>query len=112
MDIHILQEKSKSLAIRINRLSEVLYEQHEFTIPRQLEVCIDNIESNIAELKFVDNEDVLKQKLKRAIKKTDEIDYWMKNLQNCHINNEYGSISVDCRELINLLTAIVNTLNK
>lgn len=52
--------------------------------------------------------------LKITLKEANETEYWIEILHKSeYINDEqYDSIIVDCKEIIKLLIASINTLNK
>ena len=56
----------------------------------------------------------MRHKLKIALKETNETEYWIEILYRSNILNEtqYSSIIGDCKELLKLLIASVNTLNQ
>ena len=110
MDIDIaIKEIIKSLSMRIVPLCDEIISNdfRNCQTAFQLRANIVNVETNIKEIESLDNMDDIMHRSRSAIKKIDEI--------ACLMKPEYGklyqSIYVDCKKLIKLLRASVNTLN-
>jgi four helix bundle protein len=112
-----LKDKSLAFGIRITRLSKYFIKQTssaEHPIFTQILKSGTSIGANIRESEFGESSDDFKHKLKIALKEANETEYWIEILHKSeYINDEqYDSIIVDCKEIIKLLIASINTLNK
>ena len=72
-----------------------------------------SIGANIKEAEFAESKEDMRHKLKIALKETNETEYWIEIFYRSNILNEtqYSSIIGDCKELLKLLIASVNTIN-
>ena len=106
---------ASDFAIRIVNLYKYLTdEKHEYVMSKQILRSGTSIGANIRESEFGESSDDFKHKLKIALKEANETEYWIEILHKSeYINDEqYDSIIVDCKEIIKLLIASINTLNK
>ena len=114
---NVLKDKSLMFGIRIVRLSKYFIRQTsiaEHPVFTQILKSGTSIGANIRESEFGESVEDFKHKLKIALKEANETEYWIEILhQSEYINDEqYDSIIVDCKEIIKLLIASINTLNK
>ena len=72
-----------------------------------------SIGANIREAEFAESKEDFKHKLKIALKEANETEYWLDILYAGEYigENQYNGMIFDCKELIKILTAIINTLN-
>ncbi|MBR5644625.1 MAG: four helix bundle protein [Salinivirgaceae bacterium] len=113
---NVLKDKSLKFGIRIVKLSKHFIGQTtiaEHPLFTQILKSGTSIGANVRESEFGESKDDFKHKLKIALKEANETEYWIEILHEGEYLNDsqYDSIIVDCRELIKLLTASVNTLN-
>jgi len=113
---NLLKDKSLKFGIRIVRMSRHFIKQTsvaEHPVFTQILKSGTSIGANIRESEFAESKEDFKHKLKIALKEANETEYWIEILHKGKYldDKEYESIIVDCRELIKLLTASVNTLN-
>ena len=104
--------KSKSFAIRIVNLYKYLCdEKKEYTLSKQLLKSGTSIGANIAEAICGISEKDFLAKLYVAYKECAETEYWLELLKETHYltDQEYQSISGDCREIKKLLSSITKT---
>lgn len=109
-----VSEKSFQFALRIlnfykysinkNRSLDVLF--------KQVLKSGTSIGANVAESKNAVSKADFTNKLAISLKEARETEYWLKLLVESKSiqNNEYQSLSVDCDEIIRLLTSIIKTL--
>lgn len=109
-----VSEKSLQFAIRILK-----FYKHKIAIDKSLEVIIKqilksgtSIGANIAESKNAVSKSDFINKLSIALKEARETEYWLRLLHESDNiqSNEFESLSVDCIELIRLLTSIIKSL--
>ena len=114
---NVLKDKSLVFGIRITRLSKYFIKKTsiaEHPVFTQILKSGTSIGANIRESEFGESIDDFKHKLKIALKEANETEYWIEILHKSDYMNDhqYNSIIADCKELIKLLTASINTLNK
>ena len=110
-DNQILQ-KSKSIAVRIIRLSQHLTEEKkEMVLSRQVLRSGTSIGANVKEAVRGQSTADFLSKMQIALKEASETEYWLELLAETQYLSEKAADSVlnDCRELIRLITAIVRT---
>lgn len=109
-----VSEKSLQFAIRILK-----FYKPKIAIDKSLEVIFKqilksgtSIGANIAESKNAVSKSDFINKLSIALKEARETEYWLRLLlESDNIrSNEFESLSVDCIELIRLLTSIIKSL--
>jgi len=108
----IIGEKSFQFAVRIVRLYKHISEsKREFILTKQLLRSGTSIGANVQEgLQGVSPKD-FQYKLSISLKEAEETMFWLRLLKETDylIETEFNSISVDCHELIKILTAILKT---
>jgi four helix bundle protein len=105
-------DKSKAFALRIINLHNYLVnDKKEKAISNQIFRSGTSIGANVSESVFAASNKDFINKLQIAEKETCETAYWLELLfLSKYINNsEYESIYEQCRELIKLLTTIINS---
>ena len=110
-DDNILKEKSLAFGIRIVRLAKYFIRK---TSVAEQPIFTQILKSGTSIGEFGESTDDFKHKLKIALKEANETEYWIEILHSGEYmsDDQYESIIVDCKELIKLLTASINTLNK
>jgi four helix bundle protein len=109
---NIIKDKSYAFAIRIVRLYKFLCEEKkEFTLSKQILRSGTAIGAIIREGEQAESKMDFIHKLAIALKEANETDYWLNILKDTGFINAkmYQSISMECVELIKLLTAIIKT---
>lgn len=112
---NIVLEKSFSFATRIVKLNQHLkLEKKEYDISRQLLRSGTSIGANVTEAQQAQSRADFLSKINIALKEAQETDYWLRLLHSTNYLNdkEYESIISDCREIENILIAIVKTTKK
>ena len=108
-------EKSRTFAIKVYNLYKYLCdEKHEYVLARQLLRSGTSIGANLSEAQYSVSRKEFKVKAKIALKECAETEYWLDLLKETNLLNpsEYTSMITDCKEILRLLIATVNTLNK
>lgn len=111
----IIQQKSRSFAIRIINCYKFLTEEkHEQILSKQLLRCGTSIGANTRESKNAQSRMDFLSKLNIALKEADETEYWLDLLHETKYldDNLYKSINDDCAELIKILTAIIKKIKE
>ncbi len=113
---NILKEKSTAFSKKIVKMGKFLLGRMsvaEQPLCTQVLKSGTSIGANIRESEFAESSDDFKHKLKIALKEANETEYWLEILYSGEYigENQYNGMIVDCKELIKLLTAIINTLN-
>ena len=109
---NILQQKSKTFAVRIVKLYQYLaVEKRETILSKQLLRSGTSIGANIHEGIYGQSKRDFTAKLSIALKEAVETEYWLELLVETEYltREQYASIQQDCGELARLLTAIVKT---
>ena len=109
---NVIVRKSKEFALRIIRLYQVLQEQHEFILSRQMLRSGTSIGANVREAIRAQTRPDFYAKLFIALKEASETEYWLELLhESGYITNEsaFDSIYSDCQEILSILTAITKT---
>ena len=104
--------KSYAFAIRIVRLYKLLSaERKEFVLSKQLLRSGTAIGALIKEAEHAQSKAGFLNKMNIALKEANEAEYWLTLLKDTDFINEqeYISISNDCKEVIKLLASIVKT---
>ncbi|MFZ5391815.1 MAG: four helix bundle protein [Patescibacteria group bacterium] len=112
---NVIQIKSFNFSIRIIKLSLYLSKQKwEYIISKQIIRSGTSIGANIEEAIGGYSKKDFMNKISIAYKEARETLYWIKLLYatNFLSEKEYHSISIDCRELLKILTKILITCKK
>ena len=74
---------------------------------------MDAKDSKTIEIPTGESKEDFKHKLKIAPKEANETEYWLDILYSGEYigENQYNGMITDCKELIKILTSIINTLN-
>ena len=113
---NILKDKSVAFAKKTVKMGKFLLAR--MTVPEQ-PLCTQAIKSgtsigaNIREAEFAESKEDFKHKLKIALKEANETEYWLDILYSGEYigENQYNGMITACKELIKILTSIINTLN-
>ena len=112
---NVILTKSKTFAVNIVRLCQSLQgEKREFVLSKQVLRSGTSIGANAKEaINGASNKD-FGNKMTIALKEAGETEYWLKILfETGYISVEqFDNLIAECRELIKILTAILNTLKK
>ena len=112
---NVILTKSKAFAVDIVRLCQSLQgEKREFVLSKQVLRSGTSIGANAKEaINGASNKD-FGNKMTIALKEAGETEYWLEILfETGYISVEqFDNLIAECRELIKILTAILNTLKK
>ncbi len=111
----VLQTKSFAFAVRIVRLHKYLCaEKKEFVLSKQLLRSGTAIGALIREAEQAESKADFIHKLAIALKEANETEYWILLLrETAYLNgNEADSMTSDNKELLKLLTSIINTTKR
>ena len=114
MKENILFDKALAFGVRILRLSQLLEEQKQSIIAKQILRSGSSIGANISESEYaVSNADFI-NKLQIARKEANETRYWLLLLFEAKLLEEklFNSISADLEVLIKILAVSVMTAKK
>ena len=109
---NILKDKSKAFAIRMVNLHKFLYySKNETVISKQITRSGTSIGANISESEYAQSKADFINKLHIALKEAAETEFWIELLACTDYisETEKESLLTDCRELIRMLIASVNT---
>ena len=104
--------KSKAFALRVIKLYQMLNQQHEFILSKQLLRSGTSIGANVKEAIRAQTRADFYAKLFIAFKEASETKYWLELLhESGYISNEsaFESIYNDCQEILSILAAITKT---
>ncbi len=107
---NILIEKSRNFAVRIINLCKYLDKsKREKVVPKQLLRSGTSIGANVHEAKYAQSDADFINKLSIALKEASETEYWLDIMFETKYltEEEYNSISYDCKELCKLLISII-----
>ncbi len=111
-DKNLILTKSKMFAVRIIKLSDYIsVTKKQYVISKQLLRSGTGIGSNVHEAKYAQSDADFINKLSVALKEASETEYWLDILYETEYltEDEYKSISHDCKELCKLLISIIVT---
>ena len=103
--------KSKGFALDIIRLYQTLVkDQHEFILSKQLLRSGTSIGANIKEAIRAQSKADFISKMSISLKEASESEYWLELMVESKFisENSFKSLINQCRELIRMLTAIIN----
>lgn len=109
-----IRDKSRVFALRIVKCCKMLMEQDkEFILSKQLIRSGTSIGANVIEALSASSRKDFIYKLTIALKEANESFYWISLIQESGYaktaKKELGTVSIDAKELIALLTAIIKT---
>ena len=109
---NVIVVKSKAFALRMIRLYQILNQQHEFILSKQLLRSGTSIGANVKEAIRGQTRADFYAKMFIALKEASETEYWLELLhESGYISNEsaFESIYGDCQELLSILAAITKS---
>ena len=112
---NVILNKSKAFAVNIVRLCQSLQsEKHEYILSKQILRSGTSIGANAKEAINGSSNKDFGNKMTIALKEAGETEYWLEILfETDYISKEqFDSLINDCRELIKILTSIINTIKK
>ena len=112
MNRSIVLDKAKKFASRIWKLREYLEkEKKEYHVSGQLFRSGTSIGANVAESVYAASSADFINKLQIALKEASETEYWVDLLKDNDLLNdeEYSSITADCKELLKILISSINS---
>jgi four helix bundle protein len=112
MKPNIIQDKSKSFAIRVINLYKHLSDnKKEYIISKQIMRSGTSIGANINEAICSISKKEFLAKMYIAYKEAAESQYWIELLKDTNYINheEFNSLSKDCNELIKILSSITKS---
>lgn len=115
MSENIIQHKSFEFSLKIIDVYEkLIVQKKQYTLGKQILRSGTSIGANIAEAEHGSSRLDFRNKLFIALKEAEETLYWIRLLKaSGYIDKEDNDLlSNDCRELIKILTSILNTINK
>ena len=107
-----LKSKSYSFAIRIVKLTQYLQNEHkEYILSRQVLKSGTSIGALVKEAEFAQSKLDFIHKMSIALKEANETSYWLSLLNDTdYIEDKlFGSLQIDCKELLAILVSIVKT---
>ena len=112
---NVILNKSKAFAVNVVRLCQSLQsEKHEYILSKQILRSGTSIGANAKEAINGSSNKDFGNKMTIALKEAGETEYWLEILfETDYICKEqFDSMITDCRELIKILTSIINTIKK
>jgi len=107
---NVIKEKSFDFALRIISLYQVLKENNEYVLSKQLLRSGTSIGANVEEASAASSKKDFINKMAIASKEARETIYWLKLLQRSNlVKYDFTSIMKDIDEIIRILTAIVKS---
>ena len=106
---NVIVTKSKAFALRIIKLYQLLEQQNERIMSKQLLRCGTSIGANVKEAIRGQTRPDFFAKMNIALKEASETEYWLELLfESGFIQDEqaYASIYADCKEILAILVAI------
>ena len=110
---NIIRDKSYAFAIRIVNAYKFLTEsKKEFVLSKQLLRSGTAVGALVAEAIFAQSGPDFLSKMNIALKEANETKYWLALLKDTGYleEDQYDSISNDCKELVALLVSIVKSM--
>jgi four helix bundle protein len=98
----------------INAYRFLSTEQREFVLSKQMLRSGTAIGALIREAEYAQSKPDFRHKLSIALKEANETEYWLMLLKDSDYISEksFESVIADCKELIKLLTSIINSTKK
>jgi len=107
---NIIQTKSFQFALKMIALYQVLIENREYVISKQLLRSSTSIGANVEEAIAAQSKKDFIAKMSISSKEARETKYWLRLLnESKYINIDFSEYLKDIEEIINILTAIVKT---
>ena len=115
MKDNVIKTKSFEFALRIVKLTKLLIDdKKEYVISKQLIRSGTAVGALVREAEQAESKKDFIHKLSIALKEANETEYWLELLYKSDYleENGFNSISIDLKELLKLLTAIIKTSKK
>ena len=114
MKDNLIALKTHAFARQMVKAYQYIREKKEYNMSDQLVRSGTSVGAMVKEAEFAQSKADFINKMSIALKEANETEYWIEILHKSeYINDEqYDSIIVDCKEIIKLLIASINTLNK
>ena len=113
MKENIVVEKSYQFALKVIKLYQILQEQREFVLSKQVLRSGTSIGANIQEATAACSRKDFHSKMSIASKEARETHYWLRLLQDSKIGKiDYQDYLNEAKELIAILSAIVKTIGQ
>ncbi len=115
MSSNIVLDKSAHFAERIVRMCRILEKRGaEKELTRQVLRSGSSIIANLSEAQYANSKDDFAYRVRIALRECSETSTWLRLLHATQKlrSNEYKSIQGDCTELLKIMTAISNTVQK
>ncbi|MGB0975983.1 MAG: four helix bundle protein [Prolixibacteraceae bacterium] len=108
----LMQDKSYAFAIRIVKLSKLLYKNKEFVLSKQLLRSGTAVGALLREAEFVQSTADFINKQSIALKEANETIYWLDLLHDTDYleSKLFESIMADCKELVAMLVSSIKKL--
>ena len=108
---NVVRDKSFAFALEIISMYQSLSQEREFVLSKQLLRSGTSIGANIREAEYAESRNDFVHKLKIALKEANETIYWLDLLYLSKYISEfqYGAVYPKTKELIKILTSIINT---
>ncbi len=107
---NLIREKTTQFSLDVISLYKKLVETKEFVISRQLLKSATSIGANIREAQAGQTKKDFLAKIYIAFKEAHETAYWLELLEKSKIVDiNYKSYETNCREIIKILTKIIQT---
>ena len=109
MSSNVIRDKSFAFALRMIKLNQVLAEQNEYVLSRQLLKSGTAIGAMVRESEHAESKADFIHKMSIAQKEANETEYWIELLhQSAYINqSSYESIQPEIAEIKKLLASIL-----
>ncbi len=112
MKENLVKNKSFDFSIRVIKLYKFLAEdKREYVLSKQVLRCGTAIGALIRESEFAESKKDFIHKLSIALKEANETEYWLELLNKASYIDDtaFQSIQIDVKEILKILTAIINT---
>lgn len=112
---NVVVDKSKAFAVRVVRLYQFLCdEKKEYVLSKQVLRSGTSIGANVKEAVRGQSKVDFIHKMNISLKEASETEYWLELLYETEYITEpqFESMITDCRELLKILTSIINTSRK
>ncbi len=112
MKENLVKNKSFDFSIRVIKLYKFLAEdKREYVLSKQVLRSGTAIGALIRESEFAESKKDFIHKLSIALKEANETEYWLELLNKASYidDSSFQSIQIDLKEILKILTAIINT---
>lgn len=108
---NVIQDKSDAFALRIVGLYKHLVDKSEYVLSKQILRSGTSIGANVVESIYSISKREFIAKMQISLKECAETEYWLNLLYKGKFLDKkiYDSLTMDCKELLRMLTAIIKT---